>query len=86
MKELETCNHQEADTRVIYHAAKSSKPVVVQATDTDILVLLIYACAHTKPTEAWYMRIDNQKYVNIHVICNEFGEEVCNVLPQYNGL
>ena len=34
-----TCNYHEADTRIVLHASKSIKPVIITATDTDVLVL-----------------------------------------------
>ena len=37
---LDSCNHHEADTRLILHASKSTDPVIVRATDTDVFVLL----------------------------------------------
>ena len=38
-----TCFHEEADTRIIYHISKV-KPrskIMIQATDTDILIILL---------------------------------------------
>ena len=34
-------NHSEADTLVAYHAAASEGRVVIRATDTDILIILL---------------------------------------------
>ena len=36
---LFTCIYREADTRIVLHASKSIKPVIITATDTDVLVL-----------------------------------------------
>ena len=36
---LFTCIYHEADTRIVLHASKSTKPVIITATDTDVLVL-----------------------------------------------
>ena len=38
-----SCNHIEADTRLILEALKSKHSVVITASDTDVLVLLCYA-------------------------------------------
>ena len=38
--ELE-CNHKDADTRIVLHAKHVNSPVVVNADDTDVIVLLI---------------------------------------------
>ena len=37
------CNREEADTRMVLYAALSSKDIVVVATDTDVLFMMIYA-------------------------------------------
>ena len=37
------CNHEEADTRMVLHAALSSEDVVVVAAGTYVLILMIYA-------------------------------------------
>ena len=49
------CNHEEAYTRIIYHCTLKDKPTVVVASDTDILVLLIYAFASRLPAHDWYL-------------------------------
>ena len=41
-----TCNHEEADTRMIYHASRQGESnVVISANDSDVLFLGTYACA-----------------------------------------
>ena len=37
------CNREEADTRMVLHAALSSEDIVVVAADADILIMIIYA-------------------------------------------
>ena len=46
---LFTSNQEEADTRVALHCSESSKPVLVKAEDTDVLILMVYAFALTSP-------------------------------------
>lgn len=43
LEELESCNHHEADTRLILRAIKSVDPIIIHARDTDVLILLSYA-------------------------------------------
>ena len=40
---LFTCNHHETDARIALHGLRSIKPVIITATDTDVLVLLTHA-------------------------------------------
>ena len=37
-----TCNHHKPDKSVVLHAPRSIKPVIMTATDTDVLVLLTH--------------------------------------------
>ena len=40
--QLEDCNHSETDTHLILEAYKVDAPVIVQATDTDVLILMVH--------------------------------------------
>ena len=49
------CNHEEADTRMIYHASlQGTTKVVLVANDTDVLFLGAYACALDK-SRRWFL-------------------------------
>jgi len=72
---LETCNHHEADTRIVRHVSLSDKPVVIVAADTDIFVLLIYAFHKSHPSEKWFMKIEKNRYLNIGDICKAWPME-----------
>lgn len=85
IKELEDCNHHEADTRLVLHASKSKDPVIVRATDTDILILLSYAHSICKPEHGWFMKVDH-RYVSVSKTTTNFGEEICEVLPAYHSI
>ena len=87
--QLPSCNHHEADTRIILHAVKSEDPVVVVATDTDILVLLMYAFNKYLSTDiprTVQMQIENEKFVDINEINRKLPEEVRKVLPAYHSV
>ena len=53
---LFTCIYHEADTRIVLHASKSTKPVIITATDTDVLVLLSHAYPQFNNAEQWLMK------------------------------
>eukprot|EP00794_Sanderia_malayensis_P001998 gene1998-2272_t len=40
--QLDSCNHIEADTRLIYVASTANSPVIIRATDTDVLILMVF--------------------------------------------
>ena len=53
---LFTCIYHEADTHIVLHASKSTKPVIITATDTDVLVLLSHAYPQFNNAEQWLMK------------------------------
>ena len=83
---LFTSNQEEADPRVALHCSESSKPVLVKAKDTDILVLMVYAFALTSPPYDWYLQIDNGKTVSTKKIYQNFGKTTSLCLPQFYSL
>ena len=80
------CNHEEADTRVILHASLSSDNIIVVASDTDVLVLMINAFAKLQPTKDWQMLYESSSYTSIRHIQNKLGMTICTLLPQLHGL
>ena len=85
-EKLRNVNHQEADTRVVYFSSISDNNVIVNATDTDILVLLLFAFSCLKPLYDWQMRISVDRYICVRSISNHYGNNVCNILPAFHSL
>ena len=73
------CNHEEADTRIMYHCTLEDKPTVVIATDTDIL--MVYAFASRLPDHDWFLKIRQNKFVNVSKIHDYIGNTVSVVVP-----
>ena len=77
---------------MVLHAFQSSNPVVVVATDAGILLLLIYAYFEVQfktggiYSAKWFMKIDNERYVNIKLICGFYGPDVFTMLPAFHSL
>ena len=42
-EQLQKCNHEEADTRMIHHMAQGESNAAVVVKDADVLILLLYA-------------------------------------------
>ena len=78
---LFTSNQEQADTRMALHCSKSSKPVLVKAKDTDILILMMYAFVLTSPPYDWYLQIDNGKIVSVKKIYKNLGKTTSLCLP-----
>ena len=85
---LFTSNQEEADTRIALHCSERSKPVLVKAEDTDILILMVHAFPLTFSPCDWYLQIDNSKIeiVSVKKIDQNFGKKTCFCLPQFHSL
>ena len=83
--QLDDCNHIEADTRLIYVASTADSPVVIRATDTDVLILMVFVYTEMRKHQ-WQMKIDKDSYVNIGKICDGFGTDVCKALPAFHSI
>ena len=59
------CNHEEADTSTLLHASLAKENVVVDAKDTDVLVLLVNEYSKLLPTQEWVRKYDMNKYASI---------------------
>ncbi len=46
-----TCNHEEADTRMVLHAATAADNEVVVSKDPNVLILMFYAYSNVIPAK-----------------------------------
>ena len=83
---MEKCNHEEADTRLILHAAESKQDVVIVAKDTDVLVLMVWAFAFLDVKCKWFFRKDDGQFADVGDICSHFGRDLCLHLPALHAL
>ena len=88
------CSHVEADTSLVYHLSVLSKAipgqnVVVRATDTDIIVILLYHARQLK-ANVWmdlgHSSDNTRRYAHITALVNHLGPVVCKALPGYHSL
>ena len=85
------CGHIEADTRIVYHLCqiKSGSNVVVRASDTDILILLLFFISQLD-LRVWMetgRSSDNtRRYIDINNLANHLGSQVCKALPGLHAL
>ena len=61
-------NHEVADSCLIHHCILDNRPVVVIATDSDILICMIYAFSLLLPDHDWFLQTSPEKLVNISKI------------------
>ena len=75
-------NHEEADSRLIHHCILDNHSVVVIATDSDILICMIYAFSLLLPDHAWFhqtLLIDLGNERDVSVTCDEKIEKFIQV-------
>ena len=72
--EIEPCNHEEADTRMLIYAAAHAvrhghTKVALQTVDTDVLVLAISQMNHLALTELWleFGVGKNYRVISVHI-------------------
>ena len=86
-----TSNHEEPDTRMLFHAKHAANPeaiIVIQSPDTDVLVLNAAHFASTAPKEMWFHTglKDQMRFVPVHDVCQKLGVKVFAALPAFHAL
>ena len=61
------CNHEEADTRIIYHCTLEDKPTMVIASDTDILILMVHLFASRLLDDDWFLQTSLWMYLRFTI-------------------
>ena len=80
------CNHHEADTRIVLPASRSIKLVIITATDTDVLVLLIHAYPQCNNAKQWLLKTNPGILIDIKTICNFLGNGICQILQRFHSI
>ena len=86
-----TCNHEEADTRMLVHAEYAANPetrIVIQSPDTDVLVLCAAHFASIASKELWFRTgvKDRLRFVPVHDVCQKLGDNFLAALPAFHAL
>ena len=90
--EIDPCNHEKADTRMLLHAAHAARhghsKVVLQTVDTDVLVLAISQMHKLPLLELWLEFGVGKHYrvIPIHSISARIGQEKSGALPFFHAL
>ena len=83
------CTHEEADTRLVLHAAHSASSgysVTVKSPDTDVAVLTV-AFSWMVPASLYFMTGTGNKVrlINITAISSHLGPAICDSLPGFHA-
>ena len=89
--EIEPCNHEEADTRMLLHGAHAARhghrKVVLRTVDTDVLVLAIAQMNNLQLSELWLEFGVGKSYrvIPAHSIAIKIGSEKASALPFFHA-
>ncbi|XP_063063854.1 uncharacterized protein LOC134456421 [Engraulis encrasicolus] len=88
-------NHEEADTLIAFHVANITGDVVVRASDTDVLVILIGALGNLQPENRAIRTViidcgsgNNRRYINVTNIVNNLEDlkpGLSRAMPGYHA-
>jgi hypothetical protein len=91
LSDLKPCNHEEADTRLLLHAAHAratgSTNILIRTVDTDVVVLAIAMHHQIGEGETWvaFGTGDHLKYIAAHVIAEKLGHSKSQALPFFHA-
>ena len=89
---LQPCDHEEADTCILLHAADCQKQgfskFMIRTVDTDIVVLAVSIFHQLKLEEVWIAFGMKKKfrYIPIHQIAQSLSKSRCLALPVFYSL
>ena len=84
-------NHEEADTRLLFHAKHASQPdsrIIIHSPDTDVVVFGISFYDELGCKELW-LRTGSQdrlRYIPLHKISTKVGPKICKALLAFHAL
>ena len=81
-----SCNHEDADTRLILHNFEADSDVAVVCKDTDVLILVIQAYSKLNITNNWYLKYDHEKFADIIKTCSYLAKTLSLNLPKIQTL
>ena len=89
---LESCNHEEADTRIFLHMQdgierQGLNRVVIHTVDTDVVVLRISAVSQRDALKLFiaFGTQKNFRYINVNDLAIFLGDEKSKVLPTFHA-
>ena len=86
MSDLQLCNHEEFDTRVLLHARNAAKnghrKILIRANDTDVIVLAISFFVYIRADMMWVTFGVGKtfRYIAIHDICQGMSSSKLSAL------
>jgi len=88
---LTPCNYEEADTRMLIHAADASKAgyknIIIRTVDTDVVIISIAMTQNLHINELWiaFGTGSNLRYQAAHEIASRVGPQKAASLPVFHA-
>ena len=88
---LDPCSHEEADTRILLHAAHAAANghtrVMIKTADTDVVVLAIACFERIGTSELWiaFGAAKNLRFIAVHELVKILGSDRCKALPFFHA-
>ena len=88
---LDPCSHEEADTRMLLHAAHASASghtrIMIKTVDTDVVVLAISCFERLGASQLWIALGSGKdlRYIAVHELVHILGTNCCNALPFFHA-
>lgn len=84
-----SCSHEEADTRMIFHASMAAasgfQRIIVHSPDTDVLVLLVHFSTDIG-SEVWLHMSKGGRRFPTHIIARKLGLNMCKCLLAFHAI
>jgi len=88
---LDPCSHEEADTRMLLHAAHAAANghtrVMIKTVDNDVVVLAIACFERIGTSELWiaFGAAKNLRFIAVHELVKILGSDRCKALPFFHA-
>lgn len=88
---LLTCaGHEEADTKIVFHACNlsSDTQVTIRCSDTDILIIMLGNMNFIEKNVQISMHVgtgNNQKFIDVTKLYESLGPNLCSALPGFHA-
>ena len=91
IEELSCPEHEEADTKIVYHACKINygANIVIRTVDTDVAAIMLgHMHRLNDESQVWMLTGtgNNLRYVNLTKIYQTLGESICKSLPGLHAI
>lgn len=82
--------HEEADTKIVYHVCKlpSRLNYLIRCSDTDILIILLGNMKHLTDHGSIFMHVgvgNSQRFIDVTSLYATLGESMCSSLPGFHA-